>query len=641
MAPKFLIWLSSIMAFSACGPLLVTKPQAPSATPTPDSLVVGAESDDDVQAGLRAARWHLLRASEERNLREFERARRDLDEAFHILADLDTDESPAEADRKQTELLSMAVESTYFEILPHLDQLSADSPLVLLLEGLSEEKIEDLSPDAAPIARIHQLRQYCDVPIDANPKVAASIHFFMTRGREAFTAWMKRSGRYRRLILDILAEENLPRDFLYLAMIESGFNPRAYSRARAVGLWQFMAATGRLEGLKQSHWIDERRDPVKSTRAAARHLQRLYLHFGDWRLAAAAYNSGLGRVSRAIEHAGTRDFWELELPSETANYVPLFMAAVIINKDPQAFGFDLKMDDPVTYSEVKLTTPVRLKAAAKCSRCSLAELKELNPELRRAITPLRRGASYRLRVPVGAGRRFSACYDKLPHSERFAWNKYVIQGNDNISSIAASFGVTTRLIAEANDLRNPDRIFVGQVLHIPMAGGLIKTPGTSEPYSVRTGDSLSRIAQRHGVALKDLRSWNNLSGDVIHPGQRLRVATTLLSSRKHPTLLGSMGRPLHVVTRGETLWSISHRFAVEIADLRAWNRLKGSLIHPGQQLIIGESEAETYYTVARGDTLYSIARRFGLTAEDLADQNKISLSTILPTGMTLRIEPLN
>ncbi len=646
---KKLYMLGVLLPLASCASW--RPPEAPAtakAAVYQDSVRIDMHLSVDGRSGLKAARWHLLRALEAQSVGRFEHARQDLDQAFHILAELETDEAMPGSARRQQEILSAAIEDVYFEILPHLKRFSPDSPLLLLLEGLSEEKIEELPQDATQMVRIHQLRQHCDVPIDANAKVAASIHFFQTRGKETYATWLQRAGRYRTMILDILKEEGVPQDLFYIAMIESGFNPRAYSRAKAVGLWQFIASTGHLEGLKRTHWIDERRDPVKSTWAAARHLKKLYEKHQDWRLVAAAYNAGSGRVTRAIEKAGTRNFWELKLPRETTNYVPLLMAAAIIGKAPELFGFEVvKPDSPLSYAEVKLKNPISLKAAAKCTRTSLAQLRELNPELRRVITPPRPRGFYRLRIPPGKSQAFFDCYAGLPESEKFALYHYNVQPNDSIWSIARDFGVSSELIIGANDLKNPDRIFQGQQLYIPLAGPSNKSgrgPKTRNNYTIKPGDTLSSIAQRHGVSVAQLQAWNQLDGDIIHPGKNLKVGAS--ETRARPATrpdIDKKGHPFHVVQPGETLWSIGHRFVVDVEDLKKWNRLSGSLIHPGQKLIVGspDSEEGTLYTVAKGDTLYSIARKFGLQVEDLARQNSISLTTTLLSGMTLKIKPLN
>ena len=632
---------------AACSPPWLAPPPAPPPAPAiPETTSVLPDSAFNDRTAVQAARWHLLRAEEALACSLLEVAQEDLDRALGILTGIETGEGDMNVAEAELDSLGEAVEKTYLTLLPNLRHLSPNSPLTLLLEGVSEEVIEDLPPDAAPFVRIHQLSGKCDVPIDANPKVAASIHFFQTRGKKTFAAWTKRSGRYRRLILDALRAEGLPEDLFYIAMIESGFNPRARSRAHAVGLWQFMESTGRLEGLHRTHWVDERRDPAKSTRAAARHLKDLYRQFRDWRLALAAYNAGRGRVSRAVERAGTRDFWSLKLPRETRNYVPLFMAAAIISKDPELFGFPrIEEDSPLSFEGVELPRPIMLETAAKCTRTSVATLRHLNPELRRSITPPHLKNAYYLKVPAGKGQDFLQCYSRLPESERqLAWFDYRVKPRDNISTIARKFGVSPRLIVAANNIRNPNRIHPGQLLHIPAPGAQRRAPvrasGAGTIYIVKPGDSLSRIASEHGVGVGLLKSWNALGSDLIHPGDRLIVGKEPPAQPGEPPdpLLANAGK-IHIVQPGETLWKISRNFAVSVKDLQQRNKLQGNLIHPGQKLVIPPRNllGNFLYVVTKGDTLYSIARKFGLRARDIARENNISLSTTLLPGMTLEI----
>jgi len=609
-----------------------------------------AESVGDLDSreglDLRAARWHLLRAQEARALDRGADAQQDLDQAFRILAELEA--SDTIADTMRIEQLATAVEQAYLDLLPQLEHFSPNSPLILLLEGLSEERIEDLSEDASQLVRIHQLSKRCDIPIDANARVAASIHFFQTRGRETYKTWMRRSGRFRDLIVETLEQKDLPQDLLYIAMIESGFNPRAYSSARAVGLWQFMKSTGQLEGLHQTHWVDQRRDPVRSTRAAANHLKSLYREFGDWRLAIAAYNSGRGRVRRAITKAGTRDFWQLKLPRETRNYVPLFMAAAIIAKDPALFGFDpIPLDPPFVYDEAKLPGPwpyVDLRAAAHTIGATEKILRDLNPELRQSITPPGLNKPYVLRLPTGTRSTFLDRYARLPASQKAAVYQYEVQQRDNLSTIAKAFGVSARTVIAANSLKNPNRIHPGQRLYIPAAPGITPASGnqTRIAYAVRRGDSLSRIANRHGVALRDLMKWNDLKNGLIRPGQELQIWTNRVPRKApSPLQIDAKGRKTHIVLQGETLWELSRRFDVSIESLQGWNSLSGALIKPGQKLVVGTAaKQEAIYTVIKGDTLYSIARKFGLNPEEIARQNNISLTTTLLTGTTLKIPTL-
>jgi membrane-bound lytic murein transglycosylase D len=645
-----LLTLLALLPLFACAPLHQI---AQTTTAGPDSLQAEEAVSPQMLVGLQTARWHLLRAIEAQSCSLFTQSQQDLDQAFQLLAELESEG----ASGKEVQELGAAVERAYLALLPHLEHFSPDSPLVILLEGLSEEKIENLPADATLMLRIHQLSKRCDVPIDANAKVAASIHFFQTRGKTTYETWMKRAGRFRDLILDILGQESMPEDLLYVSMIESGFNPYAYSRAQAVGLWQFIESTGRLQGLNRDSWVDERRDPVKATRAAAQHLADLYGEFQDWRLALAAYNAGRGRVSRAIEQAGTRDFWQLDLPRETANYVPLFMAAAVISKDLDFFGFEpVKPDPPFSFDEVVLPPEmphVDLRTAAKSLGITADILRDLNPELRQHITPPHSNKSpYRLRVPKGRAQAFFEHYTSQPPVKQIAVRQYRVKARDSLSAIARKFGVTSQQIARASNLKNPNRLHPGQILYIPGKGEEEEVAAApvaasqQKVYTVHPGDTLDRIAVRHQVAVRDLMRWNRLRSTRIHIGDRL-VVHVPRSSQRSKTADASKSGPAadgpkyHKVRPGESLLKVARMYGVSTAELQRWNALPKPIAHAGQRLLVVPpipDQADTqFYTVVKGDTLASIARKFGLQARELARQNNISLSTTLMTGMTLRI----
>ena len=374
-----------------------------------------------------------------------------------------------------------------------------------------------------------------------------------------------------------------------------------------------MAHTGRMMGLKRTHWVDERRDPVKATVAAARYLKDLFAEFGDWRLALAAYNAGPGRVRRAIARADTNDYWQLDLPRETKNYVPLFMAAAVIAKDPQLFGFKPQAEEPpFAYEEVALPKDwqyVDLKAAAQLLDIERQVLHDLNPELRQDITPPGSRLSYVLRVPRGKGQLLLDQYASLPPPQKSAIHQYQVQRGDTISGIAQTFGVSTRVIAAANSLRNPNFIRPRQILYIPTPAAPKAKParGSQETYVVRPNDSLSRIASQHGVLLRDLMKWNGLKTTLIKPGQEL-VLQRQSSPKRCRTAVRSTrcSRAIHCGS-----WPGDLRLTSLI--WQAWNGLEKELIKPGQQLTVINKRAQVY-TVVLGDTLHSIARKFGLAS---------------------------
>jgi membrane-bound lytic murein transglycosylase D len=637
--------LMALWQATGCAPLLSARGTEPEpVADIVDSLTVDPVAQQEFDSALQAARWRWLRALDESAAGRWDGAREELDQAFYTLAAVDDnpylEEGLGERDvQAEVDAVAASVERAYMDVLPHIENLSPDSPLSLLLRQLADEDLEVLPPDAMPLVRIHQLAPQCDFPIDANARVAASIRFFQTKGRRTWEAWHRRSGRYRDLIVPILREAGLPEDLFYLAMIESGFNPRAYSRAHAVGLWQFMRSTGRLEGLRIDNWVDERRDPLKSTQAAAKHLRSLYEEFGDWRLAAAAYNSGRGRVRRAIQAANSTDFWELTLPRETRNYVPLLMAASVIAKDPERFGFEIpERDDPITWDQVRLTELVDLNTAARLLGLKdIGPLRMLNPELSNLFTPHRPKEGYLFNVPPGEGDRFLAAFQRMPKSERSGIYEYKVARGDNLWNIAQAFRIPHRDLADANGLTNASLIRPGQTLVIPISGGQV-VPAGSGTHTVRRGDNLSTIARLYGVKVRDLRLWNGLASDIIRPGQKLKVGTPVLTApERSPVATDAGGRPVYRVRRGDNLSLIARRNGIQVADLRRWNDLAGDIIRPGQSLYVGAESTNDAYKVVRGDTLYSIARRFGISAEEIARRNNISLSSTLLTGMELRI----
>lgn len=313
----------------------VRRDWVPEASLEPVVSAVESESPDDILV----LRRHLTKAEIARLYGDFGQAEKELDQVFQILARLE--DQPGHDAATQAELAASSVEAeqAYLALLPNLGSFSSQGPLTVLFKG-EPKAARALERFGSEGELIQKLRPNCDVPIDINTRVIASVRWFRTEGRLTYATWLRRARAYQPMIHEALRNEGLPEDLFFVSMIESGFNPSARSHAHAVGPWQFIKSTGQMEGLKIGRRSDERRDPVKSTQAAARHLKRLYNELGDWRLVLAAYNSGLDRVERAIDRAGTRDFWKLDLPEETENYVPRFMAAVVMAKDPLLFGFD-------------------------------------------------------------------------------------------------------------------------------------------------------------------------------------------------------------------------------------------------------------------------------------------------------------
>ncbi len=295
--------------------------------------------------------------------------------------------------------------------------------------------------------------------------------FSATRIKERFSMWLSRSGKYLEMMKDILRKKDVPENIVFLSLIESGFSPYAYSVANAAGPWQFIASTAKRYGLEINWWKDERRDPVKSTFAAADYLKDLYGMFGSWNLAMAAYNAGEGRIQKAMKRSNADNYWELlgttHIRPETKDYVPKFIAASLIANNPQDFGFDeIEYHEPLSYDEVTLNSPIDLAVAAECAGVSLDEMKKLNPELRRWCTPPD-VSDYTLRIPIGTKEQFLTALASIPETERFTFERYTVRKGDTFQRIAHRTGIPVSVVLALNSMEKIMPLKPGSVVYIP------------------------------------------------------------------------------------------------------------------------------------------------------------------------------
>jgi membrane-bound lytic murein transglycosylase D len=307
------------------------------------------------------------------------------------------------------------------------------------------------------------------LPLSVNDTVLGYINYFSNRGHSTIVAATERSGRYRPMIQRILDEEGVPQELIHLAQAESGFIPRAVSRAAAGGMWQFLAWRGQQYGLMQTRYTDERMDPEKATRAAAHHLRDLYSEFGDWYLAIAAYNCGPGTVEKAVERTGYADFWELRsrgvLPAETTNYVPIILAMTIMEKNAAEYGLQgIQLDPPLEYDTVEILAPTSLALVADITEMPLPELAALNPAVLRSMVP----ENYSLHVPKGIGNPLAASLQLIPAEHRDSWRMHRVGSGETLASVSKLFGTTPNIIMAANNLRSPETV-EGDRLLIPAA----------------------------------------------------------------------------------------------------------------------------------------------------------------------------
>lgn len=342
-----------------------------------------------------------------------------------------------------------------------------------------------------------------DIPLTENEQVQKWVRIFTTTLRPKFELWLSRASRYAPLIEATLREKGLPTDLLYLSMIESGFNLNAYSRARAAGPWQFMSATGKMYGLNNNGYVDDRRDIEKSTAAAAAHLKDLYNNYNDWYLAFAAYNAGAGGVNRAIRKAGTDDFWKLSAPktkylhAETKEYVPRILAAAIISKNYKKYGLNVEFMEPLKFERVTVNDAVDMSALAQCAEVSVAQMQELNPALVMGMTPP--GSTTSIYVPEGAATKFQENFASLPKEQRVQLARHKVRGKETLYTIAKRYGVSKEALAQANGLGLKSKMKVGSLLLVPKKTFVAATPVIAKPAVKRVATQATTKKIVHSV----------------------------------------------------------------------------------------------------------------------------------------------
>jgi len=576
----------------------------------------------------------------------WEEAQKNFEKALDILSQLDIQADEKEWSYKFNKLLH-EISADYKVTLLSLGALSSETSVDAFVEKFKDiDNFKKLRQEVEKPPEKEVEEATYDMPIVWNERVENCIIYYQTVAREPFRKYLCRSGKYIELMKDILKEKGMPQDLAYLPLIESGFNPHAYSYAHAVGPWQFIAYTGRTYGLHQNHWYDERRDFVKSTNAAANYLKDLYERFGDWLLALAAYNVGGGSISKAIKKQNTKDFWKLRLNRQTRNFVPLYMAATIIAKDPKRYGFDVEYEEPLTWDVMKVNKAMDLKAVADVLSVPVDTIKELNPELRRGVTPPNY-KNYRLRIPEGSKSLFAQKYDNIPEESLYFFHK--IRKGESVSSISKKYGVSPFSIIQANNLSKKYRIYAGDYLKIP------NMPSQSKPnrekvyeyttnskgqivYTVRNGDNLSDIANHFKTTPYEIAQVNNIRNqNRISKGQKLIIPSQGKKSTSE-TLA-------YTVRKGDNLWEISKRFDTTPTKIAQINGIKKTdLLRPGQKLKIEKGTSArsqiqrlVYHTVRSGDTLWKIANIYQVSLGKLLSWNPATKPTRLKVGDKIKI----
>jgi membrane-bound lytic murein transglycosylase D len=565
LALALLVPLAPGCATRTPAPLPAQAPPAPLVTPAPAPPPSPPTAPDPVATLIASSQRHFERGQQEAALGHLDQARAAFDRALDVLLESPYGARYDAALREHFDRLVDRISAYEATALAQGDGFNEEPSVPASIDALLEESVF-----AAPASEKTQqtaasdLRKTAhDIDIPLNERVLAYIELFQGRLHDWFATGLARGARYLPMIQDVFRAEGLPLDLAYVPLIESAFNPNAVSRAKARGVWQFMAATAREHGLKRDWYIDERSDPEKATRAAAEYLQTLARLFdGDWHLALASYNGGPGTVQRAMKRSRLDGFWALAarprvLPRETREYVPMILAAIVIARSPADFGFIVEPTTPLEYERVSVPQPVDLRHLAEWAGTSVADIQALNPELRRLTTPVR-GPAYEIKVPVGAAAALEARFADLTPLDVPAFKYYTVKRGDTLTTIARKLRVSRTDLAEANYLSTRAQVSPGRNLIVPvepalllaghpdrpvpvaadakpvapLPGTAVTSPATAPPpppdavkvtYEVKPGDTLSSVARLFRTTVESLKIWNRLSSDRLMPGARLTV----------------------------------------------------------------------------------------------------------------------
>ncbi|MCL2260592.1 MAG: LysM peptidoglycan-binding domain-containing protein [Fibromonadales bacterium] len=540
---------------------------------------------------------------------------------------------------QQQDSLRLPEDSLYFSTMPMRIIIAMESlyPKLLYLTGTRQafsilndyENLSSFEETQMDITEKEDIESHLDemdqsefsLPIEINDRVMREIHFLTANAKNFMTASLSRKTLLDSMIYAKLKARGMPADLIYLALVESGYKPSAYSSAKAAGVWQFIPSTGKRYGLTSDFWVDLRRNPELATDAALEYLSSLYSEFDDWYLAMAAYNCGEGRIRRLVKEKLAADsslkkvsYWDLQLPKETMHYVPRIVAATIIGHYPHHYDIIVEPQKRIAYDTVTVKDCIPLEKVGGAVGASVNIIRDLNPELVRWCTPPNL-KSYTMRVPQGTRETFLKAYEKMDKTQLVRWQQYKVQKGDNIGHISKLFGIKAADIQAANNLKNT-KLKVGQTLIIPMptgatapkseakstaakataaksettvaaapavsAASVVPAANNARTYTVRKGDNLSSIARRFGVSSQNLMTWNRLQNNKVNIGQKLYLQDPIKSVESHKKDLAK-----YEIKNGDSLWDIARMHNVTVQQLLDWNPGLDKNIYPGMKIRIG------------------------------------------------------